>query len=162
MDQITVLKWGGVLIVFFIVFRLLNKMGLIGTSPEEKGAKELMNNDVINGSPSTPKTIAESVAKAQKKNATSVTKEDVKKYMPSSSTMLKWLDQLKKAAGVFDDDESAVYNVFRQMKNQVSLYAFSQFFSVYMKKSLIDYLSEFMNDSELSKVNDITKNLPKV
>jgi len=63
------------------------------------------------------------------------------------------------AAGFFNDDESAVYGVFQSLtyKTQVSFLA-ERFYSLY-GKSLLGYLNEFLNQSELATVANITQKL---
>ena len=67
---------------------------------------------------------------------------------------------LYNSKGTFNDDEAAVYGVFQQLKtrSQVSFLA-SVFFNIY-KKSLIGYLSGFLNAEELATVAKITNKLP--
>lgn len=67
---------------------------------------------------------------------------------------------LYNSKGTFNDDEAAVYGVFQQLKtrSQVSFLA-SVFFNIY-KKSLIGYLSGFLNAVELATVAKITNKLP--
>jgi len=66
------------------------------------------------------------------------------------------------AQGWFNDDESAVYGVFHQLsyKTQVSWLA-ERFYALY-GKSLLGYLNEFMNQSELATIANICQKLKNV
>lgn len=70
----------------------------------------------------------------------------------------KYAKQLWDAKGIFNDDENAVYDVFRNMHYQTSLSILAYVFSQTYSESLYDYLTSFMSDSEMRKIFDITKN----
>lgn len=61
---------------------------------------------------------------------------------------------------VINDDEAAVYGVFQQLKTkaQVSFLA-AVFFNMY-KKSLLGYLSAFLDNNEMANVAKICNRLP--
>lgn len=162
MDNNTVelLKWG---VILFILYRILNKFGLVGSTADEKNAENLMSNVMMTGNQTAaPVQLVKAVSADLNKPQNKITADDIKKYSPSSSIMLKWLQDIKDADGYFNDNENLVYSVFRSMKNQVALYTFSQFFKVYENVDLIDYLKSFLDESELSTVYKIINALPKV
>lgn len=61
---------------------------------------------------------------------------------------------------IINDDEAAVYGVFQKMrtKSQVSFLAYT-FFNMY-KKSLLGYLSAFLDQTEMANVAKICNRLP--
>jgi hypothetical protein len=70
----------------------------------------------------------------------------------------KYAKQLYDAPGLFNDDENAVYDVFRNMHYQTSLSILSYVFSQTYSESLYDYLTGFLSESEMKKIFDIVKN----
>lgn len=146
------------IIVGYAIYKILNKFGLIGTTPEEVGKKEFLNNPAVQGDQNTFLPLAGKAFKNKYKRPASA--NDIKLLTPLPSVITSIRKQLKDSRGFFNDNESAVLNVFRNIKSQLALYTISQNFQVYEKKSLIDYLSEFLDENELSKLNDIVKKLP--
>ena len=159
MEAFQFAQWALVAIGVIAVISILNKFGILGKTADEKGAEALYNNASVTGSSTEFMPKLKSYLTSKGINPTPVY---IKSISPSGSTLLAWKDNLVKAKGFWNDDESKVYNVFRNMKSQLNAYSFSQFFQAYMKKSVIDYLDEFMDESELSMINSITKNLPIV
>ena len=70
----------------------------------------------------------------------------------------KYAKQLYDAPGLFNDDENAVYDVFRNMHYQTSLSILAYVFSQTYSESLYDYLTGFLSESEMKKIFDIVKN----
>jgi hypothetical protein len=70
----------------------------------------------------------------------------------------KYAKQLYDAEGTFNDDENAVYDVFRNMHNLTSLSILCYVFSQTYSESLYDYLTGFLSDSEMRNIYDIVKN----
>ena len=152
MDAIQFGQWALVAIAVFAVIKILNKFGLLGQTADEKGREELFNNPAVTGDATTFQAKLKQYLQSK---GLPTTTQYIKGIMPSSSQMLAFKDALIKARGFWNDDESKVFNVFRNLNSQLQMYAFSQFFQTYQKKSIIDYLDEFMDESELSMINSI-------
>lgn len=98
------------------------------------------------------------------------------KYAPTGSLLLTTAqqDNLSKriydALGVFADDESAIYSVFRSLKSQTQVSILSEYFSKKYKTDLLDYLkrgysswnyASGLSAEELNTVLSIVNALPK-
>lgn len=69
-------------------------------------------------------------------------------------------DMIYNAAGVFNDDEDAVYSAFSMLKSKAELSLLADYFQRLYKKSLFEYIQSFLNAEELSNVNDVVSKLP--
>ena len=63
------------------------------------------------------------------------------------------------AAGYFNDNEEAVYGVFRQLTYKTQLSWLSYIFYKQYGEDLLQYLKSFMNSDELATVKQITSKL---
>lgn len=160
MKQFEFLKWGAVIILIYALISLLNKFGIIGTSKEAEQTEKLL--DAPQFKPTFLDTIKQAIAKARNKTVKQLTATDIKMFMPSSNQMLQWKDSMIAAKGVFNDDETAIYTVFRSIKTQAQMYFFNEFFKTYMKKDLVSFCQDFMNEDEMSKIYVIIKNKPLI
>lgn len=68
--------------------------------------------------------------------------------------------QLKKAKGIFNDDESAVYSVFRIVKTQTQISQVAKVFFDLTGRELVSFLESFMNEKELAKIYELVNGLP--
>lgn len=68
--------------------------------------------------------------------------------------------QVKKSKGIFNDDETALYSVFRYLKTKTQVSQLAEVFERIYSRDLYSYLQSFLNESELSKVYNTIKNLP--
>ncbi len=68
---------------------------------------------------------------------------------------------LKASANLFDDDEDAVYGIFRKIQTQWQLSLLSSMFSHVYKKDLLQYLKSFMSAKELDPIIQIVKKYPQ-
>jgi hypothetical protein len=72
---------------------------------------------------------------------------------------------LRRAKGnyftLYNDNEEAVYNVFRNLQTQFQLSQLSLFWSEYAKSDLLEYLKSFLNADELKPILDQVKNYPQ-
>ena len=157
MEAFAFAQWALVAVGIIAVVSILNKFGILGKTADERGAEALNRNEAVTGNSTEFLPRLKSYLRSRNIDPTP---NYIKSIMPTSSQMLAFKDNLIKARGFFNDDESKVYNVFRNVRSQTQAYGFSQFFQAYTKKSVIDYLDEFLDDSELSKINDITAKLP--
>lgn len=67
---------------------------------------------------------------------------------------------LYNAKGIFNDDEAAVYGVFRALKCKTQISSLAKgFFDLY-KTDLYGYLENFLNVNELGTIAEITNKLP--
>lgn len=64
------------------------------------------------------------------------------------------------AKGFFNDDEEAVFSVFRAMPSKIHASAVAYYFGKIKNRSLPDYLAGFMNSSELALLNSILEKKP--
>ncbi len=146
------------LAVIFVILVLLNKFGLFkfGDSKEEKESKKLFT------LPQFEKAYEKVLMAAlQKKyNKKKFSQNEINAMLPKSSEMYDFYKNLEKAKGLFDDNEAAIYGVFKSFKNQLQLWFFAQFFLKTKGEDLIGYLGEFMNDNELAKLYNIINTKP--
>lgn len=64
------------------------------------------------------------------------------------------------AKGFFNDDESAVYGVFRALKSKTQISYLSEWFFYTYKQDLKAYLQSFLNENEFGNVATICNKLP--
>ena len=157
-SPMNVLKWATVIILIFALLSLLRKFGIIGQTDQEANTEKLL--DAPQFKPTFLQTIKQAIANARNKDVSKLTATDIKMFTPSSSQMLQWTDALINAKGIFKDDESAVYSVFKSIGSQTKLYFFNEFFKVYTKKDVVEFVSDFMNEDEMSRIYLIIKNKP--
>lgn len=60
---------------------------------------------------------------------------------------------------VFGDDENKVYAAFKLVENLAQMNYLVLYFKKYMKQDMYEFLNSFLDESELSKINDIVKKL---
>lgn len=68
---------------------------------------------------------------------------------------------LNLAKGFFDDNEDAIYNVFRNIQTQFQLSQLSLFWSVYRKTDLLEFLKGVLNANEIAPILSQVKNYPQ-
>lgn len=76
------------------------------------------------------------------------------------SSPKKWQEfyfQILGSSGVINDDENAVYNVFRSLKSKTDIKGFAIFFQGVKKEGLFDYISKYLDSEEVAKVAQIIK-----
>lgn len=155
--QFEVLKWLGVLIILFVVYKLLGEVGLIKTK-EDVIADKVVTEDVF-----TPKYKNELLnALAVKLKKSKLTAADISKYSLSSSTSLYIKNELLKAKSIFNDDEEAVFNVFKNFHTQFEIMVFCEFFKATTKMDLFVFLGSFLNSDEIARVVKTMNAKPKV
>jgi hypothetical protein len=72
-----------------------------------------------------------------------------------STDISKTCGMIYDAKGFFDDDEDKLYDVFRAIPNLTIFSMVSNIFSYIYKVNLRDYLINFMNEKEMSKLYKI-------
>ena len=72
-----------------------------------------------------------------------------------------FVDDLWDATSFYNDDEEAIYGVFRAMRTQSQVAALAKRFNQLKSKDLYGYLNDYLNDAELLKVKAIIDQKPK-
>jgi len=144
-DPNVVIKYGVTLAGLFIVYKLAQKIGIF---PSAEGKAETQNLQALETS----------------------TVWDYNKFLsslPGGALLLTqagaaaYVDDLWNATGTFNDDEEAIYGVFRAMKTQSQIAALAKRFNQIKNKDLYSYLRDYLNDTELLKVKGIIDQKPK-
>ena len=73
---------------------------------------------------------------------------------------LNWAGRIYNSKGVFNDDESRLYNVFQAMRSQLQISYLSDVFQKRYKKDMLDYIKGFTNEEERAKLFRIIKSKP--
>ena len=68
---------------------------------------------------------------------------------------------LNLAKGTFDDNEDAIYNVFRNIQTQFQLSQLSLFWSTYRKYDLLEFLKDVLSAKEIEPILTQVKNYPQ-
>ena len=71
------------------------------------------------------------------------------------------VNQLWDATGFFNDDEEAIYGVFRSLKTKSQVAALSKKFYELKGQDLYSYLKNYLNDSEMLTLSSIIDQKPK-
>ena len=132
----------GLLLLLFIVYKFLQKIHLIPTQ-EDETARELGNKNFW--SPSFYIDAA---------------KQGKKPVILTQGSARRLSDEIWDSKGVFNDDEDAVYGVFRQLKNRAQISFLSEYFFRYKNRDLYEFLNTFMSNEELAKLSDRLSQLP--
>lgn len=144
-DPNVVIKYGVTLAGLFIVYKLAQKIGIF---PSAEGKAEQQNLQALEAS----------------------TVWDYNKFLsslPSGALLLTqagaaaYVDDLWNATGYFNDDEEAIYGVFRAMKTQSQIAALAKRFNQIKNQDLYSYLKNYLNDTELLTVKRIIDQKPK-
>jgi hypothetical protein len=133
----------------FVVYKVLERLGIIQSSEEIKEAKEL------------------------KKNLTNLESSnywDFNKFLstvPQGTLVLTqggasaYADDIWNAKGVFNDDEDKVFAVFRAMKTQSQVASLAKRFNQKYSKDLYTFIRGFFNDEEMITVKKLLDAKPK-
>lgn len=68
--------------------------------------------------------------------------------------------RIKKAKGIFNDDELAVYSAFKTVRNKAQVSQLAETFQREYGMDLVEFLRDFMNEKELARVFDLVEILP--
>jgi hypothetical protein len=153
--QFEVLKWILVALALFLIFKTLNKLGVLGMTDDEKGAEELEDKKRLETLTLDKKTQDVIIKTTSKEKPTAA---DIKKLTPNSGSFAKWILDIKYAKGTVNDDEDTVFNVFRSMSSQFEINMFSTTFKATTGLDLMGYLKSFLDDEDLAEINRIIKN----
>ena len=169
--QFEVIKWILFGIALYMVYKLLNKFGLVGTTENDDKVKALGEGSVVGdlGLTKTNKVVDDAVKKVQKDLGRKVAAGDMKAVLSSPRQMMEYYYELINAPAaatmqsksLYDDDEDAVFNVFRKLRNQYDVHVFAVFFKTQSKKDLFAFLDSFLSTSEIAKIQDIINSKQK-
>ena len=144
-DPNVLIKAGISLAGLFIVYKLLQKTGLLPTAESNQAAQNLQAlessnywnyNDFLQKAPPGHALLTQAGAAA-------------------------YVDDLWNATGMFNDDEEAIYGVFRAMRTQSQIAALAKRFNQLKSKDLYGYLKDYLNEAELLTVKRIIDQKPK-
>lgn len=155
MNYKNILYIGGALIILYALYRLLQKFNIIDDITDTKA--DILINDPLFFQNEGQKLVSELTKKLGRKP----TVTDMQVRSLSSSKMLTLTNEVLNAKGIVNDSEEEIYTVFKNFSTQFQVYYFSQFFKAKTNKDLIAFISDFLNNTELSKVYDIMKKLPR-
>jgi hypothetical protein len=144
-DPNILIKAGVSIAGLFIVYKLLQKTGLLPSAESTQAAQNLQQlesasvwdyNKFLSTLPAGAKLLTQSGAAA-------------------------YVEDLWDATGTFNDDEEAIYGVFRAMKTQSQISALAKRFNQLKSKDLYGYLKDYLNEEELLNVKKIIDQKPK-
>lgn len=144
-DPNTAIKAGVTLAGLFIVYKIMQKIGVVPTAASTQAAQNLQQLE-------------------------SASYWDYNKFLstlPAGAALLTmagaaaYVDDLWDATGTFNDDEEKIYGVFRAMKTQSQVAALAKRFNQLKNKDLFGYLNDYLNETELLKVKAIIDQKPK-
>ena len=144
-DPNIIIKAGVSLAGLFIVYKLLQKTGLLPSAESTQAAQNLEAlessnywnyNDFLQKAPGGHALLTQSGAAA-------------------------YVDTLWDATSWYNDDEEAIYGVFRAMRTQSQIAALSKRFNELKGQDLYSYLKNYLNEEELLTVKKIIDQKPK-
>jgi hypothetical protein len=144
-DPNVIIKAGVTVAGLFIVYKVLQKLGIIKTSAEAQEDKQLLNLESANY-------------------------WDYNKFLttlPAGTLLLTqggataYANDIYDAKGYFNDDEDQVFSVFRAMKTQSQVAALGKRFNQVYSKDLYSYLKGFLNDDEMLTIKKLLDAKPK-
>ena len=144
-DPNVLIKAGISLAGLFIVYKLLQKTGLLPTAESNQATQNLQTlessnywnyNDFLQKAPGGHALLTQAGAAA-------------------------YVEDLWDATGTFNDDEEAIYGVFRAMRTQSQIAALAKRFNQLKNKDLYGYLKDYLNEAELLTVKKIIDQKPK-
>ena len=144
-DPNVLIKAGISLAGLFILYKLLQKTGLLPTAESNQAAQNLQAlessnywnyNDFLQKAPGGHALLTQAGAAA-------------------------YVDDLWNATSFYSDDEEAIYGVFRAMRTQSQIAALAKRFNQLKSKDLYGYLKDYLNEAELLTVKRIIDQKPK-
>ncbi|MEO5889737.1 MAG: hypothetical protein ABIQ31_05755 [Ferruginibacter sp.] len=88
-------------------------------------------------------------------------------YIANASKLTAWANQIYKAWGLVNDDEQAIYSVFRLVRSQIELSALCAKYNELYKQDLLlrlrcpwYYLKDGLDISEFQEISKIVNKLP--
>lgn len=144
-DPNTLIKAGVTLAGLFIVYRLLQKTGLL---PSRESNLEQQNLQALESS--NYWNYNDFLAKAPGGHA-----------LLTQAGAAAFVEDLWDATGYFNDDEQKIYGVFRAMKTQSQIAALAKRFNQLKAQDLYSYLKNYLNEEELLTIKKIIDQKPK-
>lgn len=144
-DPNIIIKAGVSIAGLFIVYKILQKFGVIPSAASTQAEQNLIAlesasvwdyNKFLSNLPAGAKLLTQTGAAA-------------------------YVNDLWKATGYFNDDEQAIYGVFRAMKTQSQISALAKRFNELKGQDLYSYLKNYLNEEELLTVKKIIDTKPK-
>lgn len=180
-DTKTILNITLVIAIIVIGKKLGQKFGLFETKQDKKAENleqgsttdaqiVVASNPALSLNPNYFKTIAKEYnAKQIKLNKAQLTGADFTKLLSIAPSVYPnlWNLQLDKVVfdirnskGIFNDNETALYNKFQIMKSQFMISYVANLFQKSYNKDMFSYIQEFTNNDEQAKIYNIIKNKP--
>ena len=144
-DPNTLIKAGISLAGLFIVYKILQKVGVLPTAESNQAAQNLQALESSNYW-----NYNDFLAKAPGGHA-----------LLTQAGAAAYVDDLWNATGYFNDDEEKIYGVFRAMRTQSQIAALAKRFNQLKGKDLYGYLKDYLNETELLTVKRIIDQKPK-
>jgi hypothetical protein len=144
-DPNVIIKYGVTLAGLYIAYKLAQKVGIF---PSQESKAEAQN--------------------LQQLEAASVW--DYNKFLssvPPGALLLTqagaaaYVEDIWDATGYINDDEEAIYGVFRAMKTQSQIAALAKRFNQLKNSDLYGYLRNYLNDAEMLNIKKIIDQKPK-
>lgn len=140
-QMITLAYFIGILIILYIVYKILGKVGLVETKEDKKEAEAA--------------TKIRSLSYFEPLYLKGRTD-----YKPLGSTAQFYAAQLMKAMKGFGTDEEMIYSVFGKLKNKENIAEVAAYYYQDYKRSLQADLLNDLSDSEMLTLNNIINKLP--
>jgi hypothetical protein len=144
-DPNILIKAGISLAGLFIVYKILQKVGVFPSKESNESKQNLL----------------------QLENATVWDYNKFLSNLPAGAKLLTqngaeaYVDDLWNATGYFNDDEEAIFGVFRAMKTQSQISNLAKRFNQLKAQDLYSYLKNYLNEEELLTVKKIIDQKPK-
>ena len=133
------------LVILWIVYLLMKRIGLIKSQTVKKAEKETIENvkDLIASEYFNPNLYKQSNYGYA--------------HLPSNETVNGWAKQIHDSFGWFNDDEEEIYSVFRAMNNKLTISQVSDAYTQLYSSDLLGDLKQYLNERELSFLWNIIK-----
>jgi hypothetical protein len=137
------------IIIVWIVFLLLKRVGLIKDAVTKKLEKDVENavSEISNTNIFDPNLYKQSNYGYA--------------HLPSNETVNAWVKGIKDSFGWFNDDEERIYSIFRQMNNKLTVSQVSDAYTQLYRSDLFGDLRDYLNDRELAFLWKIIDSKPK-
>lgn len=144
-DPNTLIKAGVSIAGLFIVYKILQKFGVLpsaASNQAEQNLQQLESSNYWNYN--------DFLAKAPGGHA-----------LLTQAGAAAYVDDLWDATSWYSDDEEKIYGVFRAMKTQSQIAALAKRFNQLKSQDLYSFLKNYLNESELLTVKKIIDQKPK-
>lgn len=139
-------------LILFLLFKGLKKLGLLGQTDEEKNDEKLSAADALQDL-NKDNALLTDAKKILKTNTP--TPAQLNTLLPNKNKFGQYVLTLMAADGAFNDDETAVYNVFKSMYSQYEISTFATTFKQVKGMDLYLYLKSFLDTDEMSEIYKI-------